>query len=251
MRNMKPTDEMILANLRKTVWAEMDDQTFDLVMKAVEEAGDIRDTTGYAMTLIQKAVVEKGRFASRSEAGRYAANMRWQGQGDGTQAPKGGIRWEDLRPTEITISESENFAKLEDGELDYRQDLLNRKMDTLSEEDKVIANRILRRLDQEIARRESKAQASRQRESYGLKIKTGKPSAIANVIYDDIRRQGKKVPPALEPYLDAMSSLDSVNDNYGMDSGRSIVAYALSNMGTYKGETARAAKAKLKELLKG
>ena len=221
MRNVKPTDEVILADLRRTVWAEMDDQTFDLVVKAVEEAGDIRDTTGYAMTLIQKAVVEKGRFSSRSEAGRYAANMRWRGSVPADSGQGGRAQAEAIAD-----------ANAREGKGSTRATIPNVKGGRVSEP--------------------KTSEDSKQRAFYAEKIKTGKLSAIANVIYDDITRsQGKKVPVALEPYLDAMSSLDSVNDNYGMDSGRSIVAYALSNMGTYKGETARAAKAKLKELLKG
>lgn len=242
MRNMKPTDEVILADLRKTVWAEMDDQTFDLVVKAVEEAGDIRDTTGYAMTLIQKAVVEKARFSSRSEAGRYAANVRWQGQGGETKAPKASDRYKNMSDDELNKLRN----KAEETQM--------READNAQSAGVEVQQRIIDRIDAEIARRKAKngsGEDSKQREFYAEKIKTGKLSAIANVIYDDIRRQGKKVPYNLEPYLDAMSALDSVDDNYGADKGSSIVAYALSNMDTYKGETARAAKAKLREILKG
>ncbi|HOT87914.1 MAG TPA: hypothetical protein PLC59_04655 [Bacteroidales bacterium] len=56
-----------------------------------------------------------------------------------------------------------------------------------------------------------------------------------------------KVHFAAEPYLDAMYSLNSINDSYGYDSGKSIVLYFLSNASTWKGGVAREVK---KELLK-
>lgn len=52
------------------------------------------------------------------------------------------------------------------------------------------------------------------------------------------------------PYLDALSSLGSVKDQYGYDSGRDMVIYFLSNATTWRGETARRVKAELKALLK-
>ena len=52
------------------------------------------------------------------------------------------------------------------------------------------------------------------------------------------------------PYLDALSSLGSVKDQYGYDSGRDMVIYFLSNATTWRGETARKVKAELKALLK-
>ena len=52
------------------------------------------------------------------------------------------------------------------------------------------------------------------------------------------------------PYLDAMSTLETVNDNYGMDSGKSIVAYFLANAGTWRGDVARRVKKELNIMLK-
>lgn len=69
---------------------------------------------------------------------------------------------------------------------------------------------------------------------------------IAGVISDD----WKKVHFAARPYLDALFGLNSVNDNYGFDTGRSIVLYFLGNATSWKGETAKAVKAELKARLK-
>jgi Arc/MetJ-type ribon-helix-helix transcriptional regulator len=88
---MKPADKVFLDGLRKSVCDHIPQEHWDLVVKAVNEAGDIRDVTGYARTIILEGV-EKGRFASRSEAGRYAANMRWRGS-----VPKGGLATAEAR----------------------------------------------------------------------------------------------------------------------------------------------------------
>ena len=70
------------------------------------------------------------------------------------------------------------------------------------------------------------------------------------VIAAEIRKDwGKKLNYAAKPYLEAMESLDSINDKYYLDSGRSVVLYFLSNAGTWRGETARRVKAELKAML--
>lgn len=50
------------------------------------------------------------------------------------------------------------------------------------------------------------------------------------------------------PYLDAMRTLHSINDNYGLDSGKSIVLYFLANANTWRGPTAAHIKKRLKKL---
>lgn len=66
----------------------------------------------------------------------------------------------------------------------------------------------------------------------------------------EIRADWKNVYFGAKPYLAAMSTLNSVNDNYGMDSGRSIVTYFLCNATTWKGEKAREIKKILNKMLK-
>ena len=66
----------------------------------------------------------------------------------------------------------------------------------------------------------------------------------------EISRDWKKPYFGAVPYLQAMSTLDSVDDNYIHDSGKSIVLYFLSNATTWRGETARRVKAELKALCK-
>ncbi len=73
---------------------------------------------------------------------------------------------------------------------------------------------------------------------------------IAKDIRKDWSKIGKGVSPYAKPYLDAMDYLDSVHDSYGLDDGKSVVLYFLSNANSYRGEKARQLKAELKEALK-
>ena len=52
------------------------------------------------------------------------------------------------------------------------------------------------------------------------------------------------------PYLDAMATLESVNDNYYYDSGKSVVMYFLANAQTWRGEVARNVKKELNKRIK-
>lgn len=70
------------------------------------------------------------------------------------------------------------------------------------------------------------------------------------VIAAEIRNTWKpNVNPAAKPYLDAMATMRSVDENYYHDSGKSIVRYFLANAATWRGEDARRIKAELKRLL--
>ena len=65
-----------------------------------------------------------------------------------------------------------------------------------------------------------------------------------------IRRDWKNVYFGAVPYLDALASLVSIEDNFYADSGSSVVAYLLSNCQTWKGSVAREVKAELNKRLK-
>jgi hypothetical protein len=68
------------------------------------------------------------------------------------------------------------------------------------------------------------------------------------VIAAEIRADWKNVWFGAEPYLQAMSTLESVDDMYGLDTGKYIVDYFLANAQTWRGETARRVKKELKAL---
>jgi len=66
----------------------------------------------------------------------------------------------------------------------------------------------------------------------------------------DIGKNWVNVSYAAKPYLSAMYCLNTLNDSYGLDSGRSIVNYFLANASQFKGEKANALKLELKTMLK-
>jgi hypothetical protein len=74
-------------------------------------------------------------------------------------------------------------------------------------------------------------------------------STIAEEILADYRSRGRPLYFGAVPYVDAMRSLNSVTDHYGYESGDMIVAYALSNLSTWRGDTAKRVKAELRAIL--
>lgn len=73
-------------------------------------------------------------------------------------------------------------------------------------------------------------------------LETKTISDIAATIFSD----WKNVSPHARPYLDAMLDLLTIKDQYGADSGYSIVAYFLANSSGYRGDNAKMIKAELK-----
>jgi hypothetical protein len=81
--------------------------------------------------------------------------------------------------------------------------------------------------------------------------KVNVPVRSIEVIANEIRRDwGVKTNYAARPYLQAMYGLNSISDNYGCDSAKSIIAYFLCNAGTWRGETAKRIKAELNRMIK-
>lgn len=69
-----------------------------------------------------------------------------------------------------------------------------------------------------------------------------------NVIAREIKNDWTKINFGAVPYLQAMETLNSINDSFGCDSAKSIVIYFLSNASTWKGENAKRIKVELKKL---
>jgi hypothetical protein len=65
-----------------------------------------------------------------------------------------------------------------------------------------------------------------------------------------IRKDWKNLSPYAEPYVEAMSQMTSIEDNYYYDSGSDIVARFLANASTWRGPVARETKALLNAELK-
>lgn len=65
----------------------------------------------------------------------------------------------------------------------------------------------------------------------------------------EIRREWKNIPPDALECLIPMYQLDSVNDYFMLDDGKSIVLYFLARSGGFRGDAARRIKAELKSLV--
>jgi hypothetical protein len=81
---------------------------------------------------------------------------------------------------------------------------------------------------------------------------------IAADLIDAAKAQGRalktpkpwqQVIPYARPYLEAMLTMRSIEDNYIFERGESIVRYCLANLQQLKGEQARMLKDELKNLL--
>jgi hypothetical protein len=66
----------------------------------------------------------------------------------------------------------------------------------------------------------------------------------------EIRNDWKKVYFGAVPYLQAMETMQDVSQNFGFDSGKSIVLYFLSNANSWRGEVAKRVKKELKDMVK-
>lgn len=82
-----------------------------------------------------------------------------------------------------------------------------------------------------------------------MRTATDKPAVRSlSAIAAEIRKDWKKPYFGAVPYLDALSQLDKITDDYGADSAKSMVLYFLANAGTWRGEVAKRVKAELKKM---
>lgn len=72
---------------------------------------------------------------------------------------------------------------------------------------------------------------------------------LSNIAHD-IKRDWKNVCYSALPYMNAMLTMNKLEDYYYHDSGYNIVRYFLSNASTWRGITAKAVKAELNAMLK-
>lgn len=254
---MKKADEILLKRLQPFALAFVSESDWALLEKAVDEAGSI-----LAVDATARYIIEKASFASRSEAARYAANMRWRGSNPkGLEGAQEEARAKAEAPTKQVISPEEAQIIRETMSIKtqgYYQEARAKGM-THTEAYRDAKDRAAAEWKKpaggskgtEAAAGDDKAAKKERVAQIRSTLKDKDLSGIASVIRREFRSQGKQIPPALAPYLDALGSLSSVEDRYFEDRGTWIVAYALSNMGSFKGETAAAIKEELKARLKG
>ena len=79
--------------------------------------------------------------------------------------------------------------------------------------------------------------------------KTSESRSLSSIAME-IKKDWKKPYFGAVPYLQAMMCLNSINDNYGFDTAKSIVLYFLANAGTWRGDVARRIKKELNAMAK-
>jgi hypothetical protein len=300
-------EQIFLDTLRATTLSHIQQDEWDAVCKQVELAGGVRNVGGHARTVIVQGVEKAKSFGGdRSQAGRYAAMIRWMRQGKGDGKGGGGKLFPTMPiPTRDAMNRNPKPAGPRDtvrgpykggpakvgdfktmgerkpmgtgdleallGRAQWELDKLNRAdRGPRSKEEQESIDAWRKDLEEEIARYKeemrsrrgegktlgeakptsTKSTADSVDEETKTRIKGASISELSRMATKDMRRSGQKIPRGAVPYLDAMESLESIKDDYFMDSGRSVVAYALSNLTSYKGPLARAIKAELKRRLK-
>jgi hypothetical protein len=78
---------------------------------------------------------------------------------------------------------------------------------------------------------------------------TANTITVSEIAYA-IAKDWKNISPYAADYLNAMKSINSVDEMYYADSAKSVVMYFLANAASYRGDNARAYKALLKDMVK-
>jgi hypothetical protein len=65
----------------------------------------------------------------------------------------------------------------------------------------------------------------------------------------EIEQDWKKPYFGARPYIEAMGTMDSPDQDFGLDPGKEIVLYFLANAGNWRGDVARRVKAELKGMV--
>lgn len=86
----------------------------------------------------------------------------------------------------------------------------------------------------------------------GKKVSSKTAAGEARPLYEiaaEIRADWKNVYFGAVPYLEALGYLNTIDDSFGDDGAKSVIAYFLSNAKTWQGETARRVKKELKTIM--
>lgn len=256
---MNLADQMLLAQLRQTALSHVPADQWALIEAAVEQAGGIRETDGYAGTVLTKAIQEayKAKNKVATVMGEFKEGKLRSSSGSKVTNPKQAIA--------IALSEQRRAKKKRKkvkkasfggdrsaaGRYAAEQRWKNNRKGGTKPADsgrKAFLDDMGR--TGEDARARQAARQAAPSSDLKARVKDMNLASIADEIRRDLRATGQKVPFGAAPYLDAMSTMDSINDNYFEDSGASIVAYLLGNLSSYKGETARIVKAELNRRFK-
>ena len=210
-------------------------------------------------------------FASRSEAGRYAANMRWKGQGQASAAGGGSSP---THKVDFQVVSSGRFTHVDgnafDGQVSYKignenefpddmdfgfafsmpgegfihaailksgfsQKVMSNRNNTPSLDQ--IKNRTVE-LNQELGRAVSDH------------LKTLNIRDIAKGIEQEYTRADKTIPRAVSNAITSMKSMRNINDVQGYATGQKVVSRAVTDLASFNSEIGKMVKAELRDRVK-
>lgn len=216
--------------------------------------------------------MSKGKsFASRSEAGRYAANMRWQGQGQASAASAGSSL---KHKVDFKVMSSGRFTHVQgqgfDGQVKYMIGNENEFPDNMDYgfafsmpgegfvhaailksgfSQKVMSNR-----NHTPSLDEIKNRAVELNQELGQAVsdhlKTLNIREIATGIEQEYTRADKTIPKAVANAVATLKPLRDINDVYGYSTGQRIVADALKSLKGFDSEVGKLVKTELKSRVK-
>ena len=216
--------------------------------------------------------MSKGRsFASRSEAGRYAANMRWKGQGQasaagGGSSPQHKVDFEVMSSGRFTHVQGQAF----DGQVKYiigNENEFPDDMDygfafSMPGEGFIHAAILKSGFSQQVMSNrnhtpsldEIKGRAVELNQELGRAVsdhlKTLNIREIAKGIEQEYTRVNKTIPKAVANAVAALKPLRDINDVYGYSTGQRIVADALKSLKSFDSEVGKMVQAELKSRVK-
>ena len=216
--------------------------------------------------------MSKGRsFASRSEAGRYAANMRWKGQGQasaagGGSSPQHKVDFEVMSSGRFTHVQGQAF----DGQVKYiigNENEFPDDMDygfafSMPGEGFIHAAILKSGFSQQVMSNrnhtpsldEIKGRAVELNQELGRAVSDHLKSLnireIAKGIEQEYTRANKTIPKAVANAVAALKPLRDINDVYGYSTGQRIVADALKSLKSFDSEVGKMVQAELKSRVK-
>jgi hypothetical protein len=216
---MRLADQMLLAQIREALLGHIPEQQWALVEQEVEKAGGVDKVGGYTGVLLRDAIEKAKKNKVETVMSEFKAGKLKSSSGKKVKSRKQAIA--------IALSEQRRVKKemLEKASFGGDRSAAGRYAAEQRWKGHAKSDKPVGYTDGRVGRVGAMGN-----------FKNKALYQLAGEIEEAYRRQGKKVPAALKPYLEAMYSLDRIDSNYGMDSGQMIVGYFLSNLTGLKNE---------------
>jgi hypothetical protein len=245
---------------------------FDFAARWVDGAlGEIVSFTKGKGNYVINDMSKAKSFASRSEAGRYAANMRWQGQGQASMASNAGSV---KHKVDFKVNESGRFTHVQgsafDGQVKYMIGNENEFPDdmdfgfafSMPGEGFIHAailksgfnKKVMSNTNDTPSLDEIKNRAVELNQELGQAVsdhlKTLNIRDIAKGIEQEYTRADKTIPRAVSNAITSMKSMRNIDDVQGYATGQKVVSRAVSDLASFNTEIGKMVKDELRGRVK-